>query len=193
MAIRSFLAFELPRQMKDIVSGISAGMRAVLPEARWVRVDHIHLTVVFLGQIPESSLEGIADVAKSVCDRYDSFEIALKGAGVFSGLRNPRVLWVGLQGELERMGYCRNALQKRLTPFGIKKENRKFRPHLTLCRFRKGAKSGPQLVKILDGYREISSPFFRLNALSLFKSDLTSRGSIYTRLTAWPLAGKKQE
>jgi 2'-5' RNA ligase len=193
MAIRSFLAFELPPPLKDIVSEVSAGMRALLPEARWVRVDHIHLTVVFLGQIPESSLEGIAEVAKGVCDRYDGFEIGLKGAGVFSDIRNPRVLWVGLEGEVERMGYFRNALQKRLAPFGIKKEDRKFRPHLTLCRFTKGAKGGPELAKVLDGYGRISSPFFRLNALFLFKSDLTPRGSIYTRLMAWPLAGKHQE
>lgn len=193
MEIRSFLAFELPRQIKDIVFRVSAEMRGLLPEARWVSADHIHLTVVFLGQIPESSLGGIADVAKTVCDRYDCFEIALKGAGVFSGHRNPRVLWLGLQGELERMGYFRNGLQKRLTPFGIKEENRKFRPHLTLCRFRKGAKGGPPLAKILDGYRQISSPFCRLKALSLFKSDLTPKGSIYTRLMAWPLAGNEQE
>ncbi len=193
MGIRSFLAFELPRQMKDIVSAVSAEMRGLLPEARWVRVDHIHLTVVFLGEIPESSLKGIADVAKSVCDRYDCFQIALKGTGVFSGLRNPRVLWVGLQGELERMGYFRNGLQKRLAPFGIKEEKRKFRPHLTLCRFRKGAKGGPPLAEILDGYRQVSSPFCRLKALSLFKSNLTPTGAIHTRLMTWPLAGKNQE
>ena len=189
MGIRSFLAFELPGQIKDTVSGISAEMSTLLPEARWVRVDNIHLTVVFLGEIPESSLEGIAGVAKSVCDRYDAFEIALKGVGVFSGLRFPRVLWVGLQGDLERMGYFRNGLQKRLAPCGIIEEKRKYRPHLTLGRFRKGTRGGPPLARILDGYRHVVSPFCRLSTFSLFKSDLTRTGAVYTKLMSWPLKG----
>jgi len=190
MEIRSFLAFELPKIMKDTVSKVSSELMDLLPNARWVRVDNIHLTIVFLGQIPELSTGEIAGVAKSVCDRYGAFEIALEGVGVFSGLNNPRVLWIGLRGELERMSHFRNALQKRLKPFGIKEEKRKFRPHLTLCRFRKGARGGQPLAKILDAYKNLSSPFCKVEKLLFFKSDLTPKGPIYTRLMEWPLSGK---
>ena len=191
MEIRSFLAFDLPEGMRDTVSRISSELRPLLPRARWVRTDNIHLTVVFLGQIPESSIEDITGVAKSACDRYGPFDIALKGVGVFSGVRNPRVLWVGLQADLERMSHFRNALQRKLRPFGVPEEKRPFRPHLTLCRFKKGTRGGAPLAKILDAYKDFSGPFYRLRRFFLFKSDLTPTGSIYTELAQWPLSGTR--
>ncbi|RLB12212.1 MAG: RNA 2',3'-cyclic phosphodiesterase [Deltaproteobacteria bacterium] len=191
MEIRSFLAFELPGEMRDALSRLSSELRPLLPGARWVRAENIHLTVVFLGQVPESSIEGITGVAKSTCDRYGAFDIGLKGVGVFSGPRNPRVLWVGLQADLERMSNFRNVLQRKLRPFGVREEKRPFRPHLTLCRFKKGSRGGPPLEKILDGYQDFSGPFYRLQELILFKSDLTPAGSIYTKLARFSLAGTR--
>jgi len=191
MEIRSFLAFELPEGMRKAVSRVSSELMPLLPRARWVRVENIHLTVVFLGQIPESSIEDVTGVAKSVCDRYGAFDIALKGVGVFTGVRNPRVLWVGLQADLERMSYFRNALQRKLKPFGVREEKRPFRPHLTLCRFKKGTRGGAPLAKILDAYKDFSGPFYTLQKLFLFKSDLTPRGSIYTEIAQWPLSGTR--
>lgn len=191
MEIRSFLAFDLPEGMRDTVSRISSELRPLLPRARWIRTDNIHFTVVFLGQIPESSIEGITGVAKSTCDRYGAFDIALKGVGVFSGVRNPRVLWFGLQADLERMSHFRDALQRKLRPFGVPEEKRPFRPHLTLCRFKKGTRGGAPLAKILDAYKDFSGPFYRLRRFFLFKSDLTPTGSIYTELAQWPLSGTR--
>jgi RNA 2',3'-cyclic 3'-phosphodiesterase len=191
MEIRSFLAFDLPEGIRDTVSRISSELMPLLPGARWVRAGNIHLTIVFLGQIPESSIEDITGLAKSTCDRYGAFDIALKGVGVFSGVRNPRVLWVGLQADLERMSHFRNALQRKLGAFGVREEKRPFRPHLTLCRFRKGARGGAPLAEILDTYKDLSGPFYRLQRLFLFKSDLTPGGSIYTELAQWPLSGTR--
>jgi RNA 2',3'-cyclic 3'-phosphodiesterase len=191
MEIRSFLAFDLPAAMRDSVSQVSSELRPLLPRARWIRAENIHLTVVFLGQVPESSMEAITGVAKRVCDRYGAFDIALKSMGVFSGIRNPRVLWVGLQADFERMSDFRNALQKKLSVFGVREEKRPFRPHLTLCRFGKGTRGGAPLAKILETYRDLSGPFHRVQELFLFRSDLTSKGSIYTRLAQWPLSGTR--
>jgi 2'-5' RNA ligase len=191
MEIRSFLAFDLPEGMRDTVSRLSAELMPLLPGARWVRAENIHLTIVFLGQVPESSIEDITGLAKSVCDRYGAFDMALKGVGVFSGVHNPRVLWVGLQAHLERMSDFRNALQRKLRPFGVREEKRPFRPHLTLCRFRKGTRGGAPLANILDAYKDFWSPFYTLQRLFLFKSDLTPKGSIYTELAQWPLTGTR--
>lgn len=191
MEIRSFLAFDLPDEVRKAVSLLSSELKPFLPDARWVRPENIHLTVVFLGQIPESSLGDVTGVAKNICERYGAFDLALKGVGVFSGLRNPRVLWVGLQADLERMTHFRNALQRDLKSLGVRQEKRSFRPHLTLCRFKKGARGGPQLANILDAHKEFSGPFFTLTRLFLFESDLTPKGPIYSKLAEWPLAGSR--
>jgi 2'-5' RNA ligase len=190
MEIRSFLAFELPEEIKSIVSRVSGEMKKSPLDVRWVNVDNIHLTVIFIGNISEDRLADMDRVVRDVCHNYGPFDISLNGAGVFSSRRNPRVLWIGLAGDIERMSHFRNTLQKNLKPFGIKAENRRFNPHLTLGRFRKGAKSGIHLDEILLRYRTLDSPVRSIGKLVLFKSDLKPGGAVYTKLNAWPLTGQ---
>ena len=139
-----------------------------------------------MDSIPE--LDG--EVQK-VCHQYSSFDIALRGIGCFPNRRNPRVLWLGLQGDLKRMGEFRNSLQQQLKPFGIKEEKRDFRPHLTLGRFRKPNKISAQLDQILSLYEDITSSSCTLKELNLFKSDLKPEGASYTKLKTWPLSGNR--
>ena len=77
-----------------------------------------------------------------------------------------------------------------IKPFGIKEEKRRFNPHLTLGRFRKGAKSDVHLDKILLHYKHLTSQECMLRELSLFKSDLRPGGAVYTKLNTWPLGQK---
>ena len=191
MEIRSFLAFELPEEIKGIVSRVSGEMKKSPLDVRWVNVDNIHLTVIFIGNMSEDRLAGVDRVVKDVCHNYGPFDISLSSAGLFSSRRNPRVLWIGLAGDIERMSLFRNSMQESLKPFGIKVEKRRFNPHLTLGRFRKGAKSGVHLDEILLRYRTLDSPVRSIGELVLFKSDLKPDGAVYTKLNAWPLAGNE--
>jgi len=190
MEIRSFLAFELPPEIKSIVSHASQDMRRSHLDVRWVKVSNIHLTIVFMGNVHPENLKGIGENVERVCHRYGPFDIFLKGAGVFGGRRNPRVLWIGLEGALERMSHFKGALHKHLSPFGIKVEKRSFRPHLTLGRFRKGAGPGPPFDELLSKYKDLSSPVCSLGQLVMFRSDLKPGGAEYTILKAWPLEGR---
>jgi len=187
MEVRSFLAFELPEKIKGIVSRVSGEMKKSPLDIRWVKVGNIHLTIIFIGNILTDRLDDMGDYVSEVCSNYGPFKISVNGTGIFSNRRNPRVLWVGLDGEIERMDDFRNALQKRLKSFGIKKEKRRFNPHLTLGRFRKGAKTDTHLDDLLLNYKSLKSQECMLRELALFKSDLTPGGAVYTKLKAWPL------
>ena len=187
MAIRSFLAFEIPSEIRHILSTASEDGQAALKDIRWVRVTNIHLTVVFMGNVEEAVVGKIKDAAKKTCAQYEPFSIRVKGAGLFGGRRNPRVLWMGLEGDLDRMSGFRQDLQTGLIPFGIQAEDRPFRPHLTLGRFRKGARMGPALDGFLSKYREVESPEGILRELVLFRSNLKPGGAVYAKLGAWPL------
>ncbi|MDP6178716.1 MAG: RNA 2',3'-cyclic phosphodiesterase, partial [Desulfatiglandales bacterium] len=158
MEIRSFLAFELPSEIKDMVVRVSRELRKSALDVRWVKIDNIHLTVIFMGNKKTEDIEAIGGEAQKVCLKYDIFDISLKGMGFFPNSRNPRVLWLGLHGDLDRMSYFRDALQKHLKPFGIKEEKRKFKPHLTLGRFRKPKKMDPQLDDLVLEYKDLTSP-----------------------------------
>ena len=185
--IRSFLAFELPEEFKRIISRASGEMKKSLPNVRWVKLDNIHLTVVFIGEMAEEQLAPMGKSVSEACWEHVPFNIAINGAGVFSSRRNPRVLWIGLDGDIERMAAFRNTLQKKLKPFGIKEEKRPFNPHLTLGRFRKGAEPDVHLDDLLLKYKDLTSPACALRELALFKSDLKPGGAVYTKLNAWPL------
>ena len=190
MAIRSFLAFELPVDIKRIIMTVSEDVRQLPLNVRWVNVDNIHITTVFMGDVQEEQIGPIQDVVKDVCQGYGPFSIAIKGLGIFGSRRNPRVLWIGLDGAIDRMGYFRDDLQKGLRPFGIKEEKRRFKPHLTLGRFRKGARTGTHLDDLLSKYYDLTSPECIIEELVLFKSDLKPGGAVYSKLNGWPLIGK---
>ncbi len=191
MDMRSFLAFELPKKIKEIMSGISDGLKRSSLNLRWVKVSNIHLTIIFMGNISSHILEQMTRPISDVCLDYGPFDIALKGMGAFSNRRNPRVLWVGLNGDMKRLAHFRDTLQNSLSPFGIKEEKRPYNPHLTLGRFRKGQKPGALLDELLMEYDHLTSPVCPLRELILFKSDLKPDGAIYTKLNTWPLTGGK--
>jgi len=191
MEIRSFLAFELPVQIKKTVVRVSGEFRHSGLDARFVKAENIHLTVVFLGHVKTEEIEGIEEEVRNICTGYGSFDIALKGVGCFPNRRRPRVLWLGLDGDIERMSHFRDDLQIALKAFGTKEEKRPFRPHLTLGRFRSTRKIGSRLEEILFNYAALESPVESLNELYLFKSDLKPGGAVYTKLESWPLSGEK--
>lgn len=191
MKIRSFLAFELPLEIKNIVARVSGELRQSTLNPRWVKVDNIHLTVVFMGSIETEDTPAITRVVREVCQTYGPFDISLKGIGCFPNRRSPRVLWLGLDGDLEPMSEFRDALQGHLKGFGIKEEKRKFKPHLTLARFRKPKKMGAKEDQLLSNYEDISSAVCSLKELILFKSDLKPTGAVYTKVESWPLTGDK--
>jgi 2'-5' RNA ligase len=124
MEIRSFLAFELPEDIKKIVTRVSGEIRKSSLDVRWVRPEFIHLTVVFMGDIQSEQIPSMGEVLSAVCSSYKGFRISLKPLGCFPNSRSPRVIWLGIDGDLERMSRFRDDLQHALSPFGIKEEER---------------------------------------------------------------------
>ncbi|VBB42733.1 2'-5' RNA ligase [uncultured Desulfatiglans sp.] len=189
MEIRSFLAFDLPGVLREGFDEIHRGLVPAIRDVRWVAPGNVHLTVVFLGQVRQGDLDAIGSAAAVVCHAFSPFRIALEGLGTFGGSRRPRVLWIGLAGDIDRMGVFRDALQDELQPFGIQRETRPFRPHLTLGRFRENARPGEALDRCLKERAGWTTPPAVLDELVLYRSDLRPGGAVYTRLGAWPLSG----
>jgi 2'-5' RNA ligase len=186
MAIRSFLAFELPSQIREQIEEISRELRQSSLPVRWVRTENIHLTVIFLGSVGEDIIDDIKEKVGVIAERFSAVKISLNGVGVFPNWRRPRVFWVGLDGEIENLSNLRNELQAELKALGFKPEKRAFRPHLTLGRFKSSLERDEELKWILDRFHDINSDAHYLSELILFKSDLKPGGPLYTRMAAWP-------
>ena len=189
MGIRSFLAFELPADIKSVVTRVSGDVRKTSLDVRWVRPEFIHLTVVFMGDIESGQVPLMGEPLGAVCANHSPFRISLGPMGCFPNTRNPRVIWLGIAGDLERMSRFRDDLQAALAPFGIKEEEKPLRPHLTLGRFKKPGKKQTELEQLLATYRELASPACTLDELVLFRSDLKPGGAVYTKMSSWPLSG----
>jgi len=188
MALRSFLAFNLPVEIKNKIAQISGVLKRSSIDARWVKADNIHLTIVFLGDIRQEDLIPMRKEIRDVCTQNQAFEISLRGIGLFPNRRRPRVIWLGLDGELEEMSGFRDELQGRLVSFGIKAENRGFQPHITLGRFRKPDRIDSDQSGILSGYEELQGPAGQLNELIMFRSELKPGGAVYSVIDSWPLS-----
>jgi 2'-5' RNA ligase len=189
--IRSFLAFDKPEVIKNIIEEVSGDLSKSDLDVRWVKTGSIHLTIVFFGSVPAEVLEAMERPLAETCSEFAPFSISLKGLGCFPHSRNPRVIWVGIEGDTDRMGRLRDRLQAQLVPFGIKEEKRPFRPHLTLGRFNSFRKTDRELEQYLEKYRALASPICSLGELVLFKSELRRGGSMYTKLRSWPLTGSQ--
>jgi len=187
MGIRSFLAFSLPPEIRDVVGRVLGDLSGSSRDVKWVRPGSVHLTVVFLGDVDEASLPPVKQAAADVCRGFAPFRLRVNGTGFFPNPRRPRVIWLGLDGDVQPMGRFRDALQEALAPLGFAPERRPFRPHLTLGRFRKGGFPDDRLNAALEPHRNAAGPECALPELVLFRSDLRPTGAVYTALERFPL------
>ena len=192
--IRAFLALDYPDAVGGAIAAAQERLkRFVFGEIRWVRPEGIHLTLKFFGDIPQNAVAGIAAVVGKKAAETPTFALAVSGVGVFPDLRHPRVLWLGMKGESERLLAFQQALERMFQEIGFPREERPFRPHLTLARIRPSSRRGLSgLDKALEKGGKTAEKPFLAEGLSLMQSTLTPQGAIYTRLGGFPLAGTKE-
>lgn len=187
--IRAFLALDHPEEIRRGLVRVQEKLRRSLyGEIRWVRPEGIHLTLKFLGDVPESGIAAIAAAVSGAAAGVAPFSLAVGGPGVFPDPRRPRVLWLGLTGETERLARFQRGIDRALESLGFAAEERPFQPHLTLARI-KSAQGLSGLQALLDKRESLALGGYRAAGLSLYRSELTPHGAIYTPLRAFPLAG----
>ena len=103
---------------------------------RWVRDEGLHLTLKFIGEQPETSLEPIASSLEGVAARHDALALGVGGLGAFPNLRAPRIVWVGVSNE-PRLELLHHDVERACEALGIPVEGRAFRPHITLGRVKR--------------------------------------------------------
>jgi 2'-5' RNA ligase len=187
MGIRSFLAFELPGEIREQIRAISKELKKTALPVRWVKPDNIHLTILFLGSVDEDTIADIEEKVNVAVKGFSAFKTKLNAVGAFPHWKRPRVIWIGLNGDIGRLSDLRNELQEELKVLGFMPEKRPFRAHLTLGRFKGPINRDEDIKWIYDRYRDITSDVYQLNELILYKSDLKPDGPVYTKMATWPL------
>ncbi len=185
--IRSFIAIELSgeikRELTRLQENLKLGSRAPV---RWVDPNIIHLTLKFLGDIDENIAASVTDVIEKASGGTRPFQLKISGLGVFPNTRRVQVVWVGLTGELDKLGGLQKSVESGLVPLGFKAESRPFTPHLTIGRVRERARPEERqdLGRLIEGMNFETAASLNVDAVNLMKSQLTREGPIYTRLSS---------
>jgi RNA 2',3'-cyclic 3'-phosphodiesterase len=187
--IRSFIAIELPENVKETVALIIKRLRPAQHRyVKWVAPDGTHMTIKFLGNIYSSQIPQITDIMKTAAGKVPPLDLRLGGLGMFPNEQRPRVIWVALEGNTEPLATMQREIEQALAPLGFAPENRAFTPHLTLGRVRDNASSDDrkEIGGVVNEKKIDYEASFTLRELSLMKSTLAPTGAIYNRLDSAP-------
>lgn len=187
--VRAFLAIDPPEAVIRKIAAIQDSLKkSIHGSISWVRPQGIHLTLKFFGDIGREDIGSISGVVAGHAGNSRAMKLDIQGLGVFPNSRRPRVLWIGVGGETAKLIGLQQAIDGGLEACGFKKEERPFRAHLTLARIK-----SPQGLAGIDGMLtekgHEAAGSFEAKGLTLFKSDLTPRGAIYTVLADFPFQG----
>ncbi|MGE5539669.1 MAG: RNA 2',3'-cyclic phosphodiesterase [Gemmatimonas sp.] len=179
--IRLFCAIELPQSLRERLIGLGGG----LPGARWVAEENLHLTLRFIGEVPESSFDDIATTLSTV--RAPTFDLTVAGVGHFERGRKPTMLWAAVEanGALTQL---HASIESSLRRIGLNSEDRKYQPHITLARLDETA-SRDRVAGFLGANSLFRAAPFRVEHFVLFSSVLGRTGPSYHAEVEFPLEG----
>jgi 2'-5' RNA ligase len=193
--IRGFLAIELPADLRAGLAAIQQDLKRhierTVDQVRigWVSPVSMHLTLRFLGDMPEESIESLRTGIEQVASTPQALSLPFERIGVFPSRSQPRVLWAGpseswQQGpEAERLRAFHRAIEDCCQTRGFTSEERPFNPHLTLARIKQGERLvGRVLVSSDMVDRPVPVGVLPIEAIALMRSQLHPGGSIYTKL-----------
>lgn len=174
---RLFFAIEIPEDVKAALGRVRDALSVGLPRGavRWVKPNRMHLTLRFLGDTAEANVPHLAQALDQAMAAQRPFQLRLGELGCFPNRKRPRVLWVGLSGDVAQLQAIKRGLDDALVPLGISAETKPYKPHLTLGRVKDArALSG------LNWQTPVAPKTWPVSAVALIESNLTPQGPIYT-------------
>jgi len=193
--VRLFIALHLAPSTRAEIESIQDGLRAAdhARQVRWVDPGGIHLTLQFLGEVPEDRAPALEHALGHAVSAHRACRLGLAGAGAFPNLRRARVLWLGLVEEGDALQALHRAVESATEPLGWQPERRPFQPHLTLGRVREGQGGRPlelrsELQHAVERVVPPGSEPRLHDRVALIRSHLSSAGARYEDLHSWRLA-----
>jgi 2'-5' RNA ligase len=179
---RTFVAVDMPQEIKMELDSLVSKFRDVAPDIRWVKAANLHLTLRFLGDIPKDTIADLAAKLENNLSGFGPFEISLAGIGGFPNLKRARVVWIGGGQGSDKLYELAPRVEKACRDSGFGPADKPFSSHLTIGRV-KFPKVHERLISLLES-TNFESPLFTVDEVVVFKSDLLPAGPRYTRLEA---------
>ena len=184
---RVFCAIEISEPVRQTVLQHIASLKEAVPDAiaSWSRDANLHLTLKFLGEIPQTFVPDISSAASRAVADLAPFSVSLEQTGIFPTHGQPRVLWIGINDSSKKLSELHARLEEESANAGFAKDSRPFHPHLTVARLRQ-----PRHARTLAAtHRELEfePAEIAVAELLVIRSELSSDGSKYTVVSRHPL------
>ena len=195
--MRLFVALDIDDPIRERIARFVEGVRNFAPDGRWAKEESLHVTLKFIGEQAESSVDRINEALAATAGR--STQVVFRGYGFFPTPNSARVFWIGMEAGPELAALAAE-VDAKLTPLGIAKEERNFTPHLTLARSSRASgapgrrkEDGPRRTfhRLQEKLSALPAPDFgsmTAHEFFLYQSRLSPKGSTYTKLARFDLA-----
>ncbi len=188
ISMRCFIAAELDKHIKQKLTDAQNLFRNLDGKFSWTKREQMHLTIKFLGSVPDSKIDELKRTISIALDNASikPFEFSVNGLGSFPPARSPKILWVGVEQKSELLRLY-DAIENELNSIGFPREQRKFTPHLTIARIKSKINTNACL-KIIENNANFSAGNQRIEHITLFSSELTPSGAIYNIIERFNLS-----
>lgn len=181
-SIRTFIAFEVGNDVKARAADLIKRLKKSEAEVKWVEPQHLHITLKFLGDIPNVEVPDICNVVSQVAAEFKPIELEFTGAGAFPDASKPKTLWIGVApGEgFDQLAALNERLEARLhDDLGFARERRRFQPHLTIGRVNGTGEAQQRLGELVAAHAEFDAAITEVDELLVFASYLERNGPLY--------------
>jgi len=186
--MRLFAAVSVPDSVKQHARMVRNELGSTMADVKWVDYKNYHLTIKFLGEVNEERLPAIKESLRLAADSSPAFHLSAGGIGFFPNRIRPRVIWIGIKGEVEKAEFMSERVDAYLSTLGFEEE-KEHRFHLTLGRFRSDNKIHEVQKKVEEIARKEKLISFKVEKFHLMKSSLNPGGPVYSVLESFNLNG----
>lgn len=180
--LRLFAAVSIGDEVRLSLGGLQARLRRQYPRVKWVSPDNIHLTLVFIGDVPAETVAAVTPLLEEAAASVPAFSCTVGEAGLFGPARSPRIAWVGISEGAAPLFALHEAVSDRLRTLPITLEKRPFAPHLTIGRI-KSRFDAEGLADVLAAEKDTSYGVTSVDRILLMRSELLPQGPRYTVLS----------
>lgn len=184
--LRLFISVNLPRELIDKISDIQKEFSSFSQSVKWVKPEDVHITLKFLGPTSIDKISLVAGTIKDISKNHKSFSVDVKGLGCFPTLKSPRVIWMGIVKGINFLKEIADDIDNEMLKFGFPKEEREFKPHLTIGRV-KALKDRRSLTNRIEKFSDLEFGSIQVKYIFLIQSQLNKGGPKYTVLYKYML------
>jgi len=183
--IRTFIAVEISPSVSGRAGELIDKLRVAAAEVNWVHTQHMHLTLKFLGDVPDTETPDICRIVQRVAADFEPFELTFRGVGAFPDTRRPRTLWIGAEDGADEIKALQAALDEALKKeLGFAKEPRAFQPHLTIGRVKRELPGGAgDLTQLLEKHALFDADLTVVDEVVTFASFLSHKGPTHDAMS----------